>query len=63
MKDESHSDPMLEEIWEIREKIAAEHGYDLKRLVEHLMEYEKQFADRLVSPPRRQDMPNRKPAA
>jgi hypothetical protein len=63
MENQETGDPTLEEIWAIREKIAAEHGYDLKRLVEHLMEYEKQFADRLVSPPRRHDKPSRKPAA
>jgi hypothetical protein len=63
MENQETGDPTLEEIWAIREQIAAEHGYDVRRLGEHYVEYQKQFADRLVSPPRRQDRPNRKPAA
>ena len=31
----------------IREKISSEHGNDPRRLVEHYIEYQKQFADRL----------------
>jgi hypothetical protein len=51
MKHRDCSDPLLEEIWRIRRKIAAEHGNDPKRLVAHYIEYQKQFADRLVPPP------------
>ena len=44
-------DPMIDEIRAIRRKISAEHGHDPKRLVEHYMEFQQQFADRLVAPP------------
>lgn len=44
-------DPLLEEIWAIRRRIAAQHGNDPKRLIAHYIEYQKQFADRLVPPP------------
>ncbi|HEX6749089.1 MAG TPA: hypothetical protein VF092_17450 [Longimicrobium sp.] len=51
MKATDCSDPVVDEIRRIRRQIAARHGNDPKRLVEHYMEYQKQFADRLVPPP------------
>jgi hypothetical protein len=42
-----NSDPGLEATRAIREKISREHGNDPRRLVEHYMEYQKQFKDRL----------------
>jgi hypothetical protein len=48
MKKNEFSDSLLDEIHEIRRRISAEHGHDLKRLVEHYMEYQKQFAGRLI---------------
>lgn len=44
-------DPLIDEIHAIRKKIWEEHGNDIGRVVEHYMEYQKQFADRLISPP------------
>lgn len=38
----------IEEIWRIREEIAAEHGYDVDRLFAAMREKQKQYADRLV---------------
>ena len=38
----------IEEIWRIREEIAAEHGYDVDRLFAAMREKEKQYGDRLV---------------
>lgn len=40
-------DPGLEPTRAIREKISAEHGNDPRRLIEHYIEYQIQFADRL----------------
>ena len=45
------ADQVIDEIREIRKQIFAECGNDPQRLVEHYMEFQKQFADRLVPPP------------
>jgi vacuolar-type H+-ATPase subunit H len=45
------ADELIDEIREIRRQIFAECGNDPKRLVEHYMEFQQQFADRLVPPP------------
>lgn len=39
----------IEEIYEIRLRISARYGNDVRRLGEHYMEYQKQFSDRLIS--------------
>jgi len=44
---------VLEEIWAIREKIAAEFGYDIHKLGRFYMEYQKRFGDRLVPLPQK----------
>lgn len=49
--DEDGGNPLLEEIWAIRRWRGARYRNDPARLVEHYMEYQKQFADRLVPPP------------
>lgn len=51
MSKQDEPDPLIDEIHEIRRRIFAEHGNDLTRLCEHYMEYQKQFADRLISAP------------
>ena len=38
----------IEEIWRIREEIAAEHGYDVDRLFDAMQREQEQYADRLV---------------
>ena len=40
-------DPGLERTREVRTAISREHGNDMRRLGEHLMEYQRQFAARL----------------
>lgn len=52
-------DPGLEPTRSIREKISREHGNDPRRLVEHYIEYQKQFADRLRWAPGSEAEPDR----
>ena len=40
-------DPGLEATRAVREKISREHGNDARRLVEHYMDYQRRFAERL----------------
>ncbi|HKP76582.1 MAG TPA: hypothetical protein VJT67_13725 [Longimicrobiaceae bacterium] len=49
MTEEETGDPLIDEIRAIRAKISREHGDDPQRLCEHYMEYQKQFAGRLIS--------------
>lgn len=51
MKDHDYTDPTLEEIWAIREEIAAEFDSDVKKMARFHMEYQKQFGDRVIPPP------------
>jgi bisphosphoglycerate-dependent phosphoglycerate mutase len=47
-------DPIVKEVREVREQIAAEHHHDLRALCRHLQEREKQESRALVTrPPRR----------
>lgn len=46
MSEQDEPDPLIDEIYEIRMRISAEHGHDLDRYFKHLDEYERQFADR-----------------
>jgi hypothetical protein len=61
-----HRSPMrhestIEEIWRIRDQIAAECGYDVSRLFKRLREEEAKYKDRLVSfAPRKAAKPVRK---
>ena len=45
---QSHSDPVIEEIREIRHDISARFGHDPERLVAHYTELQKRYQDRLV---------------
>lgn len=55
-----HENP-IEEIWRIRDQIAAECGYDVSRLFKRLREEEAKYKDRLVSfAPRKTAKPARK---
>lgn len=51
MSKREEPDPLIDEIREIRARISREHGDDVRRLGEYYMEYQKQFADRLISTP------------
>ena len=42
------TDNPIEEIWRIREEIAAENGYDVDRLFDAMEREQKKYADRLV---------------
>jgi hypothetical protein len=45
------SDPIIDEIREVRHRISEEHGHDPRRLVEHYIQMEKSdYADRLIKP-------------
>ena len=41
-------DNPIEEVWRIREEIAAENGYDVDRLFDAMEREQKKYADRLV---------------
>ena len=48
------TDNPIEEIWRIREEIAAENGYDVDRLFDAMEREQEKYADRLLySVPRR----------
>ena len=42
-------DPLLDEVDEARRRILAECGNDPKKVMESYLEYQRQFADRLVN--------------
>ena len=44
------SDPVIDEIREIRHRISARFDHDPARLVAHYMELQKQYEDRLIKP-------------
>ena len=48
-------DPVIEEIWAIRQKISAEHNHDTGALLRHYRELEKKYADRML--PRSRSFP------
>lgn len=50
-EEEIFDDPVLEEIWAIRERLGERFGNDVRKLGEYYMEVQKQFADRLVPAP------------
>jgi hypothetical protein len=45
------SDPVIDEIREVRHRISADCGHDPAKLVEYLMQYQQQFRDRLLYDP------------
>jgi hypothetical protein len=42
----------LEEIWKVKETLAARHGYDIHRMVQHLQKAQAKHGKRLVRAPR-----------
>lgn len=48
MMKQSHSDPVIEEIREIRHNISARFGHDPERLVAHYAELQERYRERLV---------------
>lgn len=55
------NDPLLEELDEARRRIFAKCDHDPEKVYEYFMEYQKQFADRLIG--RHEKKPKRKSAA
>lgn len=54
MKTKTWTDPIVDGVHKIREEIAREAGYDVRRLARRLQESQKRHGDRLVTqPPRR----------
>jgi hypothetical protein len=47
----SNSDPIVDEVRQIRHEMSARFGHDPVRLIEYLMEFQEQYRDRLVDPP------------
>lgn len=45
---QSHSDPVIDEIREVRHRISARFAHDPARLVAYYMELQKQYQDRLT---------------
>ncbi len=43
----------LEEIWKVKEKLAARHGYDIHRMVQHLQKAQAKHGKRLMPAPRK----------
>jgi len=43
-----NTDPVLAEVWRIKEQIAAEHGYDVRRMAAAAIEAQKQHPERIV---------------
>ena len=50
-------DPTIQRIREVRHKISAQFDHDPKKLVEHYMEYQKQFEDRFEKPAKKEIEP------
>ena len=55
------NDPLLEELDEARSRIFAKCDHDPEKVYEYFMEYQKQFADRLIS--RHEEKPQGRSAA
>ena len=47
----AQSDPVIDEIREVRHQISARFNHDPERLVAHYMELQEQYKDRLIEPP------------
>jgi hypothetical protein len=46
MSDGANKDPMIDEIREIRRRVAAELGNDFEKLAEHLRQIDKEYSER-----------------
>jgi len=47
------TDPAIREIRAVRKKISARYGHNTRKLVQHYIEYQKQFAGKLIPAPRK----------
>ena len=48
MTPKQQSDPVIDEVREVRRRISEQCGHDPERLVAYYMEFQKQFRDRLI---------------
>jgi len=46
--DQKNTDPVIDEVREIRHRISAHFGHDPERLVAYYMELQEQYRDRLI---------------
>ena len=46
----TEDDPTIKRIRDVRHKISEQFGHDSKKLVDHYIELQKQYADRLIKP-------------
>jgi hypothetical protein len=51
-------DPAIQEIREVRHQISAEFDHDPRKLLKFYMEFQKQYADRLIKAPVKRDCPD-----
>jgi hypothetical protein len=51
-------DPTIKRIRDVRHKISAQFGHDPKKLVDHYIELQKQYEDRLEKPIKRKSEPS-----
>jgi len=56
-------DPVIDEIRKVRHEISARFGHDPKRLVEHYLELQQQYEERLDTTPRAGGENSAEPAA
>jgi hypothetical protein len=48
MPDQDLSDPVIDEIREIRSRISARFDHDTKKLIDHYMELQERYKERLI---------------
>lgn len=53
----SRSDPLIDEIREIRKRISEAHGNDVRKLCDHLREIEARYPERVVRRPAKPRIP------
>jgi len=49
-----NSDPVIDEVRSVRRKISASYGHDIHKMIADHMKQKQRYADRLVTPDRRQ---------
>jgi hypothetical protein len=47
----NHSDPVIDEIREVRHRISERYEHDAARLVAHYMEFQERYQDRILEMP------------
>jgi hypothetical protein len=49
--DQGASDPVIEEVWEVRRRISARVNHDPARLVQYYIELQRRYEGRIISAP------------